>query len=136
VCRRESHPLVGKCPWVKVQPLIPILQSHLAGYFSRAVLWEMIASMSAKPTQFSFPLCCSFPVVSSKSYIATQYCLNIQFAPFCQPGVVLFQGANKLNGLTGIIYAGDAYISDYPWFSILSVRVRVGSGCTVLLLVF
>jgi len=47
-----------------------------------------MASMNAKPSQFSFPLCHSFPALSSKSYIATNYTLNMQFAPFCQPGVI------------------------------------------------
>jgi len=77
--------LVGKRPLVKVQPLMPALQVCLAGYFSQ---WEMMASMSAKPSQFSFPLCHSFPALSSKSYIATNYALNIQFTRFSQPGVV------------------------------------------------
>ena len=51
---------------------------------------EMMALRSAKPTKFSFPLCCSFPVASSKSYMATNYAPNIQPAPFCQPWVVSF----------------------------------------------
>ena len=44
--------------------------------------------MSAKPTQFSFPLYCSCPAVSSKSYMATNNALNIWFVPFCQPEIV------------------------------------------------
>jgi len=73
---------------VKRQPLIPVLLEHLPSYSSQAVLWEMMAPASAMPTQFSFPLCHSFPAVSNKSYIATNHTLNIQFVPFCQPGVV------------------------------------------------
>ena len=83
---RESRPLVGKRPLVKVQPSIPVLHGHLAGYSSQAVFWEMMASMSAKSTQLGFPLCRSFPVVSSKFYVVVKYALNIQFALFCQPG--------------------------------------------------
>ena len=45
----------------------------LASYFSQAVWWEKMASMSAKRTQFSSPLHCSFPAVSIKSFIATMY---------------------------------------------------------------
>jgi len=86
VGKRESRLLVGKRPLVKAQPSIPILHGRLAGYFSQAVFWEMMALMSAKPTQFSFPLCRSFPVVSSKFYIVIKYALDIQFALFCQPG--------------------------------------------------
>jgi len=73
VCRRESRPLVGKPPLVNVQPQIPVLHARAAGYFSQAVWWEKMASMSAKRTQFSFPLRCPFPAVSSKSFIATIY---------------------------------------------------------------
>ena len=73
LCRRESRPLVGKGSLVNVQPQIPVLYTRVAGYFSQAVWWEKMASMSAKRTQFSFPLCCSFPAVSSKSFIATMY---------------------------------------------------------------
>ena len=65
----DARPLVGKHPLVKVQPLIPIPHGPLAGYFSWAILWEMMASMSAKPTQFGFPLCRSFLAISSKFYI-------------------------------------------------------------------
>ena len=52
---------------------IPILLQRLAGYFSQATLWEMMALMSAKSTQFSFPLCHSFPAIMiyNKPYIAT-----------------------------------------------------------------
>jgi len=31
-----------------------------------------MASMSAKSTQFSFPLCHSFPVISSKFYVCSE----------------------------------------------------------------
>ena len=49
----------------------------------------MVASMSAKPTQFSFPLCSSFLRYNSKSYAARYLlCSNIEFAPFCLTGVV------------------------------------------------
>ena len=44
VCRCESHSLVDKSSSVKVQPLIPVPHKYLAGYFSEAVLWEMMAS--------------------------------------------------------------------------------------------
>ena len=80
VCRHVSRPSVVKCPMVNVQLPIPVLHGHLVGYFSQAVLWEMMA-------QFSFPLCCSFPTISSKSYIVANYALNIQFTLFCQTGV-------------------------------------------------
>jgi len=86
VGKRESRLLVGKRPVVKVQPSIPQLHGRQVGYFSQAVFWEMMASMSAKPTQFSFPLCRSFPVVSSKFYVVVKYALNIQLALFCQTG--------------------------------------------------
>ena len=60
-----------------------------AGYFSSVGCFVgIVMSMSAKPTQFSFHLCCSFPAVSSKSYIVTNYALNVPFICFCQPGVV------------------------------------------------
>ena len=72
VCRCESRPLVGKRPLVNVQPKIPVLHARVAGYFSQAVWWEKMASMSAKLTQFSFPLRCSFPTV----FIATMYGLK------------------------------------------------------------
>jgi len=78
--------LVGKHLLVKVQLPIPVLHGCLAGYSSQAVWWEMMASMSAKPTQFSFPLCHSFPAIFSKSYVVANYALNIQFTLFCQPG--------------------------------------------------
>ena len=39
---------------------------YLAGHFTQVISWEMMAPVSAKPTQFSFPLCHSFPAVSSK----------------------------------------------------------------------
>jgi len=58
---------VSKRPLVKIQPLIPVLHKRPAGYFNQAILWEMMASMSAKPTQSSFPL---YSSLSSKSYIA------------------------------------------------------------------
>jgi len=58
---------------MNVQPKIPVLHARVAGYFSQAVWWEKMALMSAKRTQFSFPLHCSFPAVSSKSFIATMY---------------------------------------------------------------
>ena len=100
--RHESHPLVGKCPLVKVQPLMPALQVCLAGHFSQ---WEMMASMSAKPTQFGFPLGHSFPALFSKSYIATNYALNIQLTRFSQPGVVCRTCTKVLlNSLTVIIH--------------------------------
>ena len=60
--------------------------------------------MSAKPTQFSFPLCRSFPVVSSKFYVVVKYALNIQFALFCQPGGGSRACAKVLTSLTEIIY--------------------------------
>ena len=41
--RCESYPLVDKRSSVKVQPLIPVLHKYLAGYFSKAFLWEMMA---------------------------------------------------------------------------------------------
>lgn len=41
--RCESYPLVDKRSSVKVQPLIPVLHKYLAGYFSEAFLWEMMA---------------------------------------------------------------------------------------------
>ena len=66
------------------------------GYFSQAVWLEMMAPVSAKPKQFSSPLCYFFPAVSIKSYIATNYALNIQFAPFCKPGIISSTCANVL----------------------------------------
>ena len=66
-----------------------------------------INALAAKPTQFSFPLCCFFPAVSSKSYVVT-IVLNIhsKFTPFCQLGVISHTCARvlMLNGLTNIIY--------------------------------
>ena len=60
--------------------------------------------MSAKPTQFSFPVCHSFPAVASKSYIATNYALNSDLTVhhFNQGLYLMCQGANELNALTGI----------------------------------
>jgi len=45
-------------PWVSGSLFQP-------GYFV-----GMMASMNAKPTQFAFPLCRSFPAISSKSYMS------------------------------------------------------------------
>ena len=108
MCRHESRPLVGKCPLVKVQPPIPVLQVCLAGYFNQVVFWETMASMSAKPTQFSFLLCHSFPCFLpylASSYIATNYALNIQFTRFSQPGVVCRTCTKVLlNSVTVIIH--------------------------------
>jgi len=45
---------------VKVQLLIPVFHAHLEGYFSQPVLYKLMALMSAKPTQFSFPFVAPF----------------------------------------------------------------------------
>jgi len=106
VCRRESRPLVGKRPLVNVQPQIPVLHTRVAGYFSQALWWEKMTLMSAKRTQFSFPLSCSFPAVSSKSFIAAMYGLIYSSHLSANQGLylALFHGANELNGIAEIIY--------------------------------
>ena len=70
-----------------------------------------MASMSAKRTQFSFPLRCSFPAVSSKSFIATMYGLVYGSHLSTNQGLylALFHGANELNGLVEIIYNYSHY---------------------------
>ena len=97
--------MVGKCPLVNVKQKIPVLHARVAGYFIQAVWWEKMALMSAKRTQFSFPLHCSFPAVSSKSFIATMYGLITSSHLSANQGLylALFHGANELNGLTEII---------------------------------
>jgi len=48
---------------LKWQAQFPILHKLLAGYFSQAIMWEMMALLSAKPTQS--PPCCFFPATST-----------------------------------------------------------------------
>jgi len=62
--------------------------------------------MSAKHTQFSFSLCCSFPAISSKSFIAAMYVGYTVRTFLPTRGCILhfFHGANELNGLAEIIY--------------------------------
>jgi len=61
--------------------------------------------MSAKHTHFSFPC----PAISSKSYIATNNALNIQFTPFYQPEIISHTCAKvliSLNSLTIVTTVG------------------------------
>ena len=78
---------MSHAPWlapsvhIKVWLAIPVLYGPPAGYFSRAILLEIRASNSSASL-------CVAPAISSKSCIATNYALNMQFPSFCQPGVV------------------------------------------------
>ena len=64
---------------------------------SARLVWGFVSSLPIQLVdlygkfEFSVPLSCSFLAVSSKSYIATKYGLNIQFSPF-----VLCSSANVL----------------------------------------
>jgi len=57
-----------------------------------------MASMSAKPTQFSFPLCHSFPAVCIN--IAASYLLNVQFVISLPTRVVFYTCTKVLTSWT------------------------------------
>lgn len=65
-CAGASHTPWLACPLVNSTATDSALHRPQAGYFSQAILLETMASLSTKPTQFSFTLYRCFPTISKQ----------------------------------------------------------------------